>query len=127
LPDNLHPYLFAVFVVVGTHGSCALSLGFRTNMVAKVLNCSLKARPDIVCLESRGTLVAKLKLNVLYVCIYVLYVRLYAVLYCYRLYRSLITTCVARVDPRPPLQTPHGASLSPTLAADTSYGPIDGH
>ena len=44
-----------------------------------------------------------------------------------RLYRSLITTCVARVDPRPPLQTPHGASLSPLLAADTSYGPIDGH
>jgi len=71
LPDNLHPHLFAVFVVVGTHGSCALSLGFRTNMVAKVLNWSLKALPDIVCLESRGTLVAKLKLNVLYVCIYV--------------------------------------------------------
>src|SRR6185437_150991 len=50
---------------------CSLSLGFRTNMVAKVLNWSLKALPDIVCLESRGTLVAKLKLNVLYVCIYV--------------------------------------------------------
>ena len=85
-----------------------LSLGFRTNMVAKVFNWSLKTLPDIVCLESRGTLVAKLKLNVLYVCMYVLYVRLlyvrlYAVLYCYRLYRSLITTCVARVDPRPPL------------------------
>jgi hypothetical protein len=43
------------------------------------------------------------------------------------LYHSLITTCVARVDPRPPLQTPHGASLSPPLAADTSYEPIDGH
>ena len=43
------------------------------------------------------------------------------------LYHSLITTWVARVDPRPPLQTPHGASLSPPLAAGTSYGPIDGH
>jgi len=42
------------------------------------------------------------------------------------LYHSLITTCVAGADPRPPLQTPHGASLSPALAADTSYGPIDG-
>jgi hypothetical protein len=44
-----------------------------------------------------------------------------------RLYYSLIITCVAQVDPHPPLQTPHGASLSPPLAADTSYGPIDGH
>src|SRR5258708_2405548 len=41
------------------------------------------------------------------------------------LYRSLITPFVAQVDPRPPLQTPHGASLSPPLAADTSYEPID--
>jgi len=106
---------------------CSLSLSLsrlQDKYGCKSVKLELKG---IVCLESRGTLVAKLKLNVLYVCIYVLYVRLYAVLYCYRLYRSLITTCVARVDPRPPLQTPHGASLSPTLAADTSYGPIDGH
>jgi hypothetical protein len=174
---------------------CSLSLSLSASGEVWLQSWSLKARPDIVCLGSRGSLVAKLELNVLYVLFgYVLYVRLLYVrlyvLYCYKvmltiktllkkvvqkvpkillfflaehprppiwpsnewsgvsaphmhvrpstdhhnvhrtsdrtLYHSLITTCVARVDPRPPLQTPHGASLSPPLAADTSYEPIDG-